>query len=283
MLYAARIGDLTSGAALAGADYFEIEQGGNSRKITANDIRTFFTSVSGMLAASNITFSPTGGIAATNVQAAIAELDTEKLSLTGGTVTGVMTFSNNINMSGNFAIQTPGASASAILYGEGSSVAYQIGRFADDAFSASFNLVKGRGTIASKTAVNVNDSLGTFRFYGTNNSASFRLSGFFEAIAIEPTWDSPGLASRLVYKVCPLGSTTPTEVLRLEYDTGLSMYTSAVIDQNRHFRLRSYTVATVPSASPAGMLIYVSNGTSNKRLAVSDGTNWRFPDGAIVS
>lgn len=48
--------------------------------------------------------------------------------------------------------------------------------------------------------------------------------------------------------------------------------------------LRGYTVAGLPAAATytAG-LIYVSNGTANKRLAISDGTNWRFPDGAIVS
>lgn len=48
--------------------------------------------------------------------------------------------------------------------------------------------------------------------------------------------------------------------------------------------LPSYTVAGLPAASatPRG-IIYVSNGTANKRLAVSDGTNWRWPDGAIVS
>lgn len=45
----------------------------------------------------------------------------------------------------------------------------------------------------------------------------------------------------------------------------------------------SYTVATLPSAAISARLIYVSDGTANKRLAVSDGTNWRFPDGAIVS
>lgn len=49
--------------------------------------------------------------------------------------------------------------------------------------------------------------------------------------------------------------------------------------------VQSYTVATLPSASTAGAgtLIYVSDGTSNKRLAVSDATNWRWPDGAVVS
>lgn len=51
---------------------------------------------------------------------------------------------------------------------------------------------------------------------------------------------------------------------------------------------KPYTVAQLlagtPSASkyPTG-IVYVSNGTSNKRLAVSDGTTWRFPDGNVVS
>lgn len=49
-------------------------------------------------------------------------------------------------------------------------------------------------------------------------------------------------------------------------------------------KLPSYTVATLPAASAYVQgVIYVSNGTASKRLAISDGTNWRFPDGAIVS
>lgn len=48
--------------------------------------------------------------------------------------------------------------------------------------------------------------------------------------------------------------------------------------------LASFTVATLPTASAnTNAIIFVQNGTLNKRLAVSDGTNWRFPDGAIVS
>jgi hypothetical protein len=44
--------------------------------------------------ASNIGFTPTGSIASTNVQSAIAEVDTEKLAKTGGTVTGDITLDN---------------------------------------------------------------------------------------------------------------------------------------------------------------------------------------------
>lgn len=47
--------------------------------------------------------------------------------------------------------------------------------------------------------------------------------------------------------------------------------------------LQSYTTSTLPAATTVARLIYVSNGTANKRLAVSDGTNWRWPDGNVVS
>lgn len=56
-----------------------------------------------------------------------------------------------------------------------------------------------------------------------------------------------------------------------------------IVDANSLLGLRSYTVATLPSASTAARMIYVSDGASNQRLAVSDGTNWRFPSGSIVS
>lgn len=46
--------------------------------------------------------------------------------------------------------------------------------------------------------------------------------------------------------------------------------------------LPSFTVATLPVATARG-LIFVSDGAANKRLAVSDGSNWRWPDGTLVS
>lgn len=59
---------------------------------------------------------------------------------------------------------------------------------------------------------------------------------------------------------------------------------TAYVETTAPFRLPTYTVATLPSASTfSRCLIFVSDGTSNKRLAVSDGTNWRWPDGAVVS
>lgn len=49
-------------------------------------------------------------------------------------------------------------------------------------------------------------------------------------------------------------------------------------------QLPSYTVAALPAAATyPRCLIYVADGATNKRFAVSDGTNWRWPDGAVVA
>ena len=59
----------------------------------------------------NVAFSPTGSIAATNVQAALQELDTEKASLAGPTFTGSTTFSGNVNLGTASQLVFEGSSA----------------------------------------------------------------------------------------------------------------------------------------------------------------------------
>lgn len=45
-----------------------------------------------------------------------------------------------------------------------------------------------------------------------------------------------------------------------------------------------FTVATLPDPTTVPYcMVFVSDGTANKRLAVSDGAAWRWPDGAVVS
>lgn len=59
---------------------------------------------------------------------------------------------------------------------------------------------------------------------------------------------------------------------------------NVLISSARHPRLRSYTVAGLPSAANAGEMIFVSNETGGAVPAFSDGTNWRrMTDRAIVS
>jgi hypothetical protein len=71
-------------------------------------------------------------------------------------------------------------------------------------------------------------------------------------------------------------------------DTNISVQISpkgtGFVETTGPLRLPTYTVATLPSASTfARCIIYVSDGASNRRFAVSDGTSWRWPDGAVVS
>jgi hypothetical protein len=57
--------------------------------------------------ASNVSFTPAGDISSTNVQAALQELDTEKLALAGGTITGELL----IGTAGTFAFEGTSANA----------------------------------------------------------------------------------------------------------------------------------------------------------------------------
>jgi hypothetical protein len=91
------------------------------------------------------------------------------------------------------------------------------------------------------------------------------------------------------------GSTTALKV----YDSrggsarGIEYAASGYVTDNRsltdkeyvdNHQLRSYTVSTLPSASPAGRMIYVSNESGGAVPAFSDGTNWRrVTDRNIVS
>lgn len=64
----------------------------------------------------------------------------------------------------------------------------------------------------------------------------------------------------------------------------LSAKGAAPVSSLMPFQLPSYTVATLPSAAIyTRCVIYVSDGAGNRRLAISDGTVWRFPDGTVVS
>lgn len=86
---------------------------------------------------------------------------------------------------------------------------------------------------------------------------------------------------------CPIGATTPNTgaftTLTATGPVGVGSPATVVADAAGHLCLRSYTVATLPTANPAGRLVHVSDGAGNRHLAVSDGTAWRWTDGTTVS
>lgn len=74
-----------------------------------------------------------------------------------------------------------------------------------------------------------------------------------------------------------------TERLRIKSAGDLQMGgANTLISASRHPVLRAYAAAALPAASLAGQLIYISDGSGGKRLAISHGTDWRWPDGDVV-
>jgi len=69
----------------------------NSLTVTGNTLQFNGTTISSAtgINSSNVIFTPTGTISATNVQSAIAEVDSEKVSKLGDTMTGDLTFSGS--------------------------------------------------------------------------------------------------------------------------------------------------------------------------------------------
>lgn len=77
------------------------------------------------------------------------------------------------------------------------------------------------------------------------------------------------------------GAWTNRTMTQLAADLASSFTSLSVVGP---VKVGSYTVAGVPSASPAGQIIYVSNESGGAVLAFSDGTNWRrVTDRAVVS
>lgn len=228
--------------------------------------------------AADVAFVPAGSVAAANVQDAIEEIDAEKLATSGGTLSGGLTFEMSGGVSVTSNVEGAGNPLQATKWINGVGGPVFVGR-------------KARGTVASPAAVQSGDTLIGFRAYGWNNTGS---DGFVDAsrgaaflIESAENWTTVATGTQIRFFVTPNGNGSlqnASEHTRLANDGSLQMGgANTVITASRHPQLRSYTVAGLPSASPPGQLIYVSDGTSNKRLGISDGTNWRFPDGSVVS
>lgn len=89
-----------------------------------------------------------------------------------------------------------------------------------------------------------------------------------------------------------VGSTTPSQ---FDGKVGIGMLPSNTLDVTGTFgatgiatfgsqiNLKSYTVATLPSATTGGGLVYVSNASPTPCVAFSDGTNWKRSDNAATT
>lgn len=133
---------------------------------------------------------------------------------------------------------------------------------------------RSKGTVTAKTVVATNDTLSLDSAYGYDGS-NYRQASEIIVLVIAGTPSSTDMMGRWQCNLSASGSVTPTQVASFDHGAGLRMFTNTVIDANRHLQMRSYTVATLPSAATAGQWIYVSDETGGAVPAFSDGTNWR--------
>lgn len=169
---------------------------------------------------------------------------------------------------------------------EGGSGVFQATRYIDGSAAPVFFGRKARGTRAAPTAVLAGDTLIGFRGYGhTGTGFAAAAQGVAFLLEASEDWSDAAFGTQIRFFTTQNGTAgNSVERLRISNSGDVQMDgDNTVINASRHPVLRAYALASLPAASPEGQLIHVSDGSSNRRLAVSDGTNWRFPDGSVVS
>lgn len=170
-------------------------------------------------------------------------------------------------------VRRTGGAARILIDSEGATE-LDVARYSSDALAAGLKFLKYRGTISSPTVISANDSVLAITAYGYDGAA-LRLPFVFNVDVIAPTPSATDMEARAELFLAPSGSVTPTSIMTLRHAQGLLLFNNQVINQNRHFCLRSYTIGTLPSASTAGQQIYCSDLGGGGAQLNSDGTNWR--------
>jgi hypothetical protein len=167
----------------------------------------------------------------------------------------------------------------------------------------------GSTTVGDSLFTLTNPSAITFPRINANNTVTALSNTDFRNALGLGTGDSP------TFSTATLGGASSTGILILRFGSGagyisffpydvkvgrassgvLSIYNTSAATADADLKLRnliadntvqlkSFTVGTLPSVTPAGATIYVSNESGGAVTAFSDGTNWRrVTDRAIVS
>jgi hypothetical protein len=176
------------------------------------------------------------------------------------------------------------------LWSGNATVTATISRYSTDASPTTVVQAKARGTLAAPAHVATNDNLGRNDFSG-HDGTNFQVGARQSIIVTETTPGSTAMGCRLVWSLCATGSVSLTEIWRLEHATGLSLFgANPVIDQNRLFVHRSYTVAALPTGVNPYSRAFVTDatltlaagigaaptggGTNKVPVHTVNGTNW---------
>lgn len=160
-------------------------------------------------------------------------------------------------MTGQLNITIPGGGGNTFAVDSEGSVRAQVSRYSADASAGGVFVRKARGTIASPADINANDDV--YNLAGQAYFSGFKTVSQQLVTVIAAAPSATNLESQYRFTLNPAASATVTEIMRLEHATGLSMYgANPVVDANRVFRNRIFTVATLP-AGVAGMRTFVND------------------------
>ena len=177
---AAQINAATSKTAPADADELGITDSAASwglKKLTFANLKTWISSLGG----AGISNTPSGNIQATNVQAAINELDSEKVSKTGDTISGNLNVAGNVLVTGGGALGYGAGSGGSVTQATSKSTPVTLnkpcGRItthtASLAAGATINFIVGNAFAENGDVVSVNtDSSDTGDFYRVSARAA---------------------------------------------------------------------------------------------------------------
>ena len=166
-----------------------------------------------------------------------------------------------------------------------------------DAFASvpGMHFRRANGTAASPSAVAADDYLGAIvgKGYGATGYSSASKADM--GLKAAESWTDSAQGTYINWRVTPNGSTSVAEKMRL-LGAGRLLVNTTTDDGVNALQIngggafagpvgvKSYTVATLPSAATAGQSIYVSDETGGAVLAFADGTNWRrVTDRAVVA
>lgn len=212
----------------------------------------------GTAAANTVAFTPTGQVASTNVQAAIAEVDVEKVPIAGASaITGQKTFvagllngpsgsTGQASMRGTTAFVPIMQSLSTAATG----ASYSINRYSADANPPQLVLGKSRGTtVGTHAVVSAGDVLGSVLFNG-DDGTELRDVGRIDAIA-QAGAATGSVPASLTFSTTPVGgSSSTTRVVIGEQGTAFGNVTP------------THTI-TVPSTSNGQSFYNTTDQTTN--------------------
>ena len=194
-----------------------------------------------------------------------AALDARFVNVTGDTMTGNLIiaagskFGLGVTPTEVVDVQATGAgNAVRFQFSGEDTVAFRLRRFGTSG-GLTNTMQRARGTIAAPTAVLNLDLLGAV-FIAGHGGTTFRNAFAYQVFAEAATPSETDMESSVQWLLAPPASVVLTEFARFRYSAGLSMYgANVVIDANRLFVPRNYTVATLPVAPASGAKAHVTD------------------------